>query len=117
MKKTFILFTVIFLFLTSACTRHNKIIDLSDGWSYSTTNSEKPDNFLPLQKKNMKNLSELLPDNKGFIWLKNTFTIPSDMINEKLCFFAGKISMADKTFINGVLTGETGIFSEEKKRL
>ncbi|MBO4404990.1 MAG: SpoIIE family protein phosphatase [Treponema sp.] len=112
MKKAFIILTAVFSVLFSSCSKEGSRIELTDGWTYSTTEPEDS-NFLPLNKKELQNLSALLPENKGFIWIKNVFSIPQELQNKKLCCFLGKITLADQTRINGVLIGETGNFPPE----
>lgn len=49
-----------------------------------------------------------LKDFCGCIWLRKKFTVPHSMIGQEAKLWLGTLVDSDKTYVNGVLTGETG---------
>lgn len=49
-----------------------------------------------------------LSDFSGCVWLRRTFTVPEQMAGQQASLWLGTMVDSDKTYINGVLVGETG---------
>lgn len=116
MKKLLKLFTALMIlsscFLIS-CTQNNQDekINLTEGWNYSLNNpfTENAD-FQKLDDSNLDNLQNLIPEQKGTIWLKKDFILPETLQNQDLSCYLGRITIADRTYFNGTLIGNEGYF-------
>lgn len=87
-------------------------INLGSGWEYGFSNPfEDPDaEFKTLSEEKLLNLHELVQGQKGFIWLKKTFLIPDGLKGKALACYLGRITIADKTYLNGTYIGGEGHF-------
>jgi len=86
-------------------------IDLSTGWNYTLRDpftNEAALNRLPDDK--LDNLQDLIPGEKGTIWLQRNFFIPPSLKNKDISCYLGRIAIADRTYINGSLIGHEGFF-------
>jgi sigma-B regulation protein RsbU (phosphoserine phosphatase) len=87
------------------------------GWQYAPGHpDDTPADAAIYHYENIHELTQLnrrLPDGRGFIWLKCTFILPSDLKDENVVFLPGRISIADQTFCNSTLIGEGGSFPDE----
>ena len=116
-KGRIIALIILTLFLFSGCRTQNNStrIDLTSGWEYALSeNDVKNANFSALDSSKLANLEELVPEKKGYIWLKKTFSIPSSLEGKPLGIYLGRIALADKTFVNGVFVGGEGDFPPQE---
>ncbi len=113
MKKffyKFILLTII-LFSITACKDKSELqnrIYLNTGWQYS--NLGEPHEFINLPNQDLSRLSTLLDNKRGYIYLKNTFSIPVNFINKDPYLYLGRVKISAKVFINGHPLGSVGSF-------
>lgn len=63
----------------------------------------------------LKNLERLVPHEYGTIWLKKTFLLPESLKGEDVACYLGRITLADRTYLNGFLIGHKGKGSAEDK--
>jgi len=89
----------------------SKKIDLSKGWEYTITSPiSNADSFKSLKYEQLSNLEKLVPGEVGTIWLKKKFYIPDELKDKDLSCYLGRITLADKTYLNGALIGKEGSF-------
>ena len=101
------LFITIFLSALVSCGYYDdKTILLDSGWSYSVNTYT----WTPISVTNFSKLSKLLPGRQGYIYLKNTFTVPDELKDRHLMCFMGNVKIASEFFINGTSVGTTGFF-------
>ena len=87
------------------------VIDLSEGWRYTLSEEEaKAGDYSYFDNNYLMNLEVLVPQQRGFIWLRKTFEIPNELQNQDLGVYLGRISLADETFINGAFIGGEGSY-------
>lgn len=103
---------VLCAFTLAGCSQlKDEKVDLSTGWEYSLTDPmEASSSFKPLDDKDLPELHRLLPEQRGTIWLKKTFDLPETLKNEDIACYLGRISIADRTYLNGTLIGNEGFF-------
>ncbi len=63
----------------------------------------------------LKNLERLIPHEYGTIWLKKTFLLPGSLKGEDVACYLGRITLADRIYLNDSLSGHKGKFSPEDK--
>ena len=98
-KGRIIALIILTLFLFSGCRMQNNStrIDLTSGWEYALSeNDVKNANFSALDSSKLANLEELVPEKKGYIWLKKTFSIPSSLEGKPLGIYLGRIALPIK---------------------
>ena len=113
MKKNFLTTFIILIFtslLFTSCNGGQKFVryDVSNFVSYLETPPEfslgqvlpKSDDFKPLSKKNMANLTRLLTKDDNFLWLRIQFLIPDELKGRDLGLYIGYIRGADLLFLN-----------------
>lgn len=116
--STVIFFVFAACFFSVSCSKNNSStsekIDLSEGWEYSL---EKPvflggasDHFYKMDDALLKNLERLVPHEYGTVWLKKTFLLPESLKGEDVACYLGRITLADRTYLNGSLIGHKGKF-------
>ncbi len=105
----FLILSVLFISCGSTGSAQGKI-PLNDGWEYSLTDPFVMEDFKPLEKNMLSELENIVPDKKGFIWLRKTFVLPSYLRGKDLGCFMGRITFADETWVNKVMIGKTGSF-------
>ena len=123
MKKNF--FTVfIILIITSltlsSCSHKKKFVryDVSNFVSYMEAPPEydlgeilpHQGEFLPLSKKEMKNLNKLTTKDENYIWLKIQFFIPEELKNKEIGLYIGYIRGADILWMNNTSVRQYGEF-------
>lgn len=107
--------TVLFsIFLVVGCIPEVKDrIPLGDNWQYALDDGakciESPETLDFKNINNLNSLAILHPEKAGFLCLKNTFQI-SKKTKAKLGLYLGRITFADRTYLNGEFIGETGEF-------
>ena len=109
-KVTFTLF-LIALTLLSSCkqtTENDERIYLDKNWQYSLYGEKYP--FYDISVENFSKLSNLIEKKIGYIFLKSTFTVPSEYKHRDLALFLGRVKIASKIYINGHQIGKTGNF-------
>ena len=96
----------------SSCTTEEEqaIIYLDSDWEYSRTDPFVREDFDTARDEMLSQLEHFLPEFKGYVWLRKTFTLPQELKNKDLGCFMGRITFADETWVNGVLIGKTGNF-------
>ena len=113
MKKLFFKFTILFFLFAvlAGCDSGKKTKDrfyLSYGWQYSELG--EPYDFYELPNQNLNNLSSLIDDKAGYIFLKKTFQLPTSFIHKNNYLFLGRAKIAAKVYINGHFIGQSGFF-------
>ena len=109
--KRFFLILILLLSLfnfTSCKEDQNNRIYLDSNWKYSIE-GEKIE-YRPISFDKFATLNRLLPERKGYIWLKTNFYIPSSLKTKELALYMGIIEIADEIYINGHYLGKTGFF-------
>ncbi|GAB6089931.1 PP2C family protein-serine/threonine phosphatase [Spirochaeta dissipatitropha] len=110
---------VLLIFLVSCTLDEADILRLNQDWKYASTDAESTAaeaenlHFTPLEDNDLQSLERLIPEGEGFLWLKTSFPSPFDTIsvqNELLSIYLGRITMADKSYVNTVSIGSTGSF-------
>lgn len=111
MKKHFsLLITILCLILslTSCGKEKSETIPLTN-FQYSLNGLTGE--YIPLENQlQLKSLRWLIPNKKGYIWLKTEFTVPESFINEDLSVYLGITKIATKVYLNGYLLGGEGSF-------
>ena len=96
--------------LFSGCARNqSERITFENGWTWASPYFQNTD-FTPLETSKVHNLSKLLPERKGYVWIQNSFTIPQSMQNQTLGLYIGNVEIACSIHINGVEIGNCGRF-------
>ena len=98
------------LFLT-ACrkkTINQHRILLDKNWQYSLNGEPYP--FYDFDINDLTNISDLLNNKIGYVFLKTTFTIPNDFKHKEIGLSIGRIKIATKIYINNHSLGRTGTF-------
>ena len=99
------------LFCCSSCKKNNipyYRIYLTENWEYSTKGEPFP--FYELPDNNLNNISNLLDNQIGYVFLRNTFYLPKEYRHKDMAFNFGRVKMASKVYINGHSIGKTGTF-------
>ncbi len=93
----------------SGCNSHvrNRIYLGTDCWQYSLDGTDENARFEPVPAEKIEKLHELVPGQKGYIWLKTNFDVPAEYKGMDLGCFLGRITMADETKVNGCFIGST----------
>ena len=74
----------------------------------------RQDKFLPLSKKNMKNLHKLTTKDENFIWLKIQFLIPDELKDKEIGLYIGYIRGADLLWMNNTAVRQYGEFPPQE---
>lgn len=101
------------LFLLSGCASRepkNRLY-LDRNWFWSLSGVEG--SFSPLDAPELANLENIIPGGSGEIWLRCLFEIPGELRERELAVYLGRITMADRTFLNGEPIGGEGIFERD----
>ncbi|MFP4363535.1 MAG: PP2C family protein-serine/threonine phosphatase [Spirochaetia bacterium] len=114
-KKAYILFIIISVSIFSGCAARMPANNpLDSGWEYAVGTLEDSYrdgarlDYQPLDK--LLGLESLIPGNEGVIWVRNVFRVPQELENSELALLLGRITMADRTYLNGQLLGSGGSF-------
>lgn len=105
-----LLFVFVSFFFTS-CKENNKSnhrIYLTDNWEYSIQGIPYP--FTEVPDNNLDKLSDLLDNQIGYVFIKNTFVIPDEYKHKDLALNLGRVKVASKVYINNHSIGKTGRF-------
>ena len=117
MKTKITLCSLLLVFLFSSCgvQKSDTKINLSEGWRYTVSEeSAKKGEYSYFDNNYLANLDVLVPQKRGYIWLRKTFDIPDELKNQDLGVYLGRISLADESFINGAFIGSEGTFPPEE---
>lgn len=112
-RKIFCLAVLLSSFIFISCGRPapDKMVDLSSGWLYAVRNPALEGTvFAELTPEKMENLHKLVSEQKGTVWLRKNFSIPEGLKGKDLAVYLGRITLADKTYFNGILIGHEGYF-------
>lgn len=104
-----VLSTVCTLFFSGCARNQSERITFENGWTWASPYFQNTD-FTPLETSKVHNLSKLLPERKGYVWIQNSFTIPQSMQNQTLGLYIGNVEIACSIHINGVEIGNCGRF-------
>jgi len=99
---------VLLLPLFISCNQNTGVLHLDNEWFYTT--EENSDTWIPLDVSDFKSLQQYLPGREGIIRLKTAFSLPEEWRGELLSVYPGRITIADRTSLNGELIGRTGNF-------
>lgn len=112
LKRFLALFIILFttLFFTSCRKSRSSYyrIYLSENWQYSLLGEPHP--FYELPDNNLNNLSNLLENQIGYVFIKTTIKIPKEYKHKDIALNLGRIKIASKIYINNHSIGKTGIF-------
>ena len=96
--------------LLSSCSHNPKFTryDVSNFVSYMETPPDytpgdvlpRQGDFLPLSKKEMRNLNKLTTSDENLIWLKINFSLPEELKNHDIGLYIGYIRGADLLWLN-----------------
>lgn len=106
-----VIYSILLIFLLAGCKSNNFSNDrfyLNDNWEYSEFGA--PYENIPLPDQNLDKLSKLLSDKHGYIFLKQSFTLPKNLKYKEIYFFLGRVKIAAKVYINDHYLGHTGFF-------
>lgn len=112
-SKLFFLTVLFFTFIFTGCNhgQEDQIVDLSVGWDYTLQNPfEEKAEFHKLYGSELDNLQNKVPGKKGSIWLRRTFVVPDGLRDKDISCYLGRITIADRTYLNGTLIGHEGFF-------
>lgn len=113
------------IFLLTSCshvTKPENCIDLSHSFSYLDVGTEpgtleqvmvRDGEFKKLEKWCHSNISALAGITGNYVWIKADFELPENLKGEDISFFVSYIHFAEKTFLNGEMIGESGIFPDK----
>ena len=123
MKKNFLTAFIILIITSltlSSCSHRKKFVryDVSNFVSYLEAPPEydlgeilpHQGEFLPLSKKEMKNLNKLTTKDENYIWLKIQFFIPEELKNKEIGLYIGYIRGADILWMNNTSVRQYGEF-------
>lgn len=123
MKKNFLTAFIILIITSltlSSCSHRKKFVryDVSNFVSYMEAPPEydlgeilpHQGEFIPLSKKEMKNLNKLTTKDENYIWLKIQFFIPEELKNKEIGLYIGYIRGADILWMNNTSVRQYGEF-------
>ena len=123
MKKNFLTAFIILIITSltlSSCSHRKKFVryDVSNFVSYMEAPPEydlgeilpHQGEFLPLSKKEMKNLNKLTTKDENYIWLKIQFFIPEELKNKEIGLYIGYIRGANILWMNNTSVRQYGEF-------
>ncbi len=115
---TFLLLGLVF-FSNTACKKATEaILEIPIQWEYAESDQYEPLSFLadkefkPLEEIRLHSLASLLPNEKGYIWVRGFFDFKN--INEPVSISLGKIISADTTYLNHYYLGGTILKTNEQ---
>ena len=112
-RKTATNILVAFVFLCfslfSCSQKKTERITFTDGWTWTSPYLKNTD-FVPISSDTLYNLSSLLPEKKGYLWINNSFIIPEHLKNKNLGIYIGKVEIVCSILINDKEIGKCGIF-------
>ena len=113
MKKFFakFLLTAILLFSITACQDKSETTEryyFTSGWQYSDLG--EPHEFVNLPNQDLSRLSNLLDNKRGYIYLKNTFSLPQYFRNKDIYIYLGRVKISAQAYVNGHPLGKVGSF-------
>ena len=117
-KKTHIaVFLSLILFTLMSCKSNTSRIELKDTLLFCETSPytslhevQRNKDFIKLTKEAAENLSNLLVNEKNYIWIKSTFTIDKSLKYKDLALYIAFLRSADEVYFNGNLIGTYGDF-------
>lgn len=83
-------------------------IPLDKNWQYSLQGNPYP--FYDININDFNTLYKLLDSNTGYVFLKTTFTLPSDFKHKEVGLAIGRVKIAAKIYINNHSIGKSGNF-------
>ena len=107
-KIIILLFVCPVLFL-SCSKKASEYITFEDGWAWAAPYFQNI-NFIPVSTTTLHNISKLVPERKGYVWLQNFFTVPAELQDKELGLYIGNVEIACSILINGVEIGNCGRF-------
>lgn len=108
--QKFIVILFLCSILFSGCSKEvPERITFENGWSWASPYLHDLE-FIPIETNILHNISKLIPERKGYIWIQNTFEIPENMKDKKLALYLGKVEVACSIFINEKEIGKCGFF-------
>lgn len=86
---------------------------LDTGWTWSLA-PDGASSFRPISRAGLLSLERLVPRESGDIWLENRFVVPQSLLGTDASCYLGRITMADRVWINGVFVGGEGSFESDR---
>ncbi len=106
---TVFIFSLSFLFISCGKKQTPSYrINLDTNWQYSLKG--EPYEFYYLPDNNLNNLSNLIDNKIGYVFIKTTFTLPQSYKFKDVGFYLGRVKIASKIYINNHSIGKTGLF-------
>lgn len=115
-KNHFVIYGILFFVICSlfiSCGSKEKAdrISLNSGWEYTLEDPQLYNStYYPLSDADLSHLENLVPGKNGFIWVRNYFDVPLSLQNQDLSCYLGRVSIADKTYLNQLQIGNGGRF-------
>jgi len=108
-NKFYLLIILLFSSLFFSCKENDdRYYYLDSGWTYNTIS--KYDTYEQIDIEQFDQLSKLCENRKGYIYLKNNFTVPDNLKDEVIGIYFGKIYLVHEVYINGCIIGGKGNF-------
>ena len=111
-KIIILLFLCPVLFL-SCSKKAAEYITFDDGWAWAAPYFQNIE-FIPVSTTTLHNISKLVPERKGYVWLQNFFTVPADLQDKELGLYIGNVEIACSIHINGIEIGKCGVFPPDE---
>lgn len=111
MSYILFLITSLVLFFTHCSQVKNPISEINIKWEYAESELHEPLSFVsekefkPIDESMIHSLATLLPEEKGYLWVRGVFTFQPS--NEPLSISLGKVISSEHTFLNKSFLGGT----------
>ena len=110
----FLLLTIL-LFSITACQDKLETQEryyLTSGWQYSDMG--EPHEFINLPNQDLSRLSSLVDNKRGYIYLKNSFSLPQNFRNKDIYIYLGRVKISAQIYVNGHPLGKVGSFPPQQ---
>ncbi len=82
-------------------------VSLRSGWEWTRSISDA-DSWAPVPDSMLSTLDQLPGNEIGIFWMRQKFSVPESLSKEALSVYLGRITMADRVWLNGVYIGGEG---------
>lgn len=109
-KIFYSLFFIFISFSGISCNSNRKATKyrLETGWEVSTVSFNGP--YKQISIKELNRLENLIPGKCGFVWVRNTFTIPEELSKGSIGIYFDNIQTAGQVYFNRRYLGKAGEF-------
>ena len=117
----FLLFLTILFSSCSKVTKPENCIDMSESFYYLNVGTEpgtieqvqsRQNEFQKLEEWCHCNISDIAGISGNYVWIKADFELPPNLPSDDISLFISYIHFAEKTYLNGELIGECGVFPD-----